>query len=125
MYACMEDDMKMEWAELFIGDLAGKYDGDGGVEMKTLLDFIKAYELVPRFMEDMDGGFIGAQLWTPWDAFIDTSLEIITVQLKNEWVTLQLPPHAEWKHDLKDFYFQMWFDSRNFDDCEQEDAHAA
>ena len=108
MYAFMGDDMKMEWAELLKGDLTGMNDGDGDVKLNTVPEFLEAYEMRPRFITGEDGGFLGVQLITPWDAILDTALEILTVQLKNEWVTLELPPYSKWKHDLKEHYFSVW-----------------
>ena len=107
MYAFMDNDMKLEWAELLRGDLVGANDEDGS-QLNTVPDFIKAYEFNPRFIRGEDGGFLGVQLITPWDAILDTALGILTVQLKNEWVTIDLPLEKEWKHDLKDFYFGLW-----------------
>lgn len=107
MYAFMDNDMKLEWAELLRGDLVGANDEDGS-QLNTVPDFIKAYEFNPRFITGEDGGFLGVQLITPWDAILDTALGILTVQLKNEWVTIDLPLEKEWKHDLKDFYFGLW-----------------
>lgn len=107
MYAFMDNDMKLEWAELLRGDLVGANDEDGS-QLNTVSDFIKAYEFNPRFITGEDGGFLGVQLITPWDAILDTALGILTVQLKNEWVTIDLPLEKEWKHDLKDFYFGLW-----------------
>ena len=107
MYAFMDNDMKLEWAELLRGDLVGANDEDGS-QLNTVPDFIKAYEFNPRFITGEDGGFLGVQLITPWDAILDTALGILTVQLKNEWVTLELPPYSKWKHDLKEHYFSVW-----------------